>query len=209
MYKYPYFIAEVGFNHEGNMDVAKEMIQAAAEAGADAVKFQSFRAADIALPSSEHFSMIQRGELSEAQHVELALVAKDCKLDFMSTPYSFWAIDMLERIGVPAYKIASMDLNNHALVRYAANTGKPVIISTGMALLDEIKVTVEVLRAFGCTNFTLLHCISEYPVDASDINMHFMQKIQKEYSCSVGYSVHTVGTDACQVAAILGAEVIE
>ncbi len=204
-----YFIAEIGFNHNGDMKIASKMIKAAAEAGANAVKFQTYRASDLALPSSPHFEAIKSGEMDLEQHLELAETAKSYQIDFLSTPYSNWAVDLLEKVGVKAYKIASMDLTNEELLRYVAKTGKPLILSTGMATLQEIKSTVIFLHKLNSGPVTLLHCLSKYPANPSDINLAFMKKMQEECKCPVGYSDHMKGTTACFLAAILGAEVIE
>lgn len=205
----PYVIAEIGFNHEGDMDLAVKMIRAAAKAGASAVKFQTYRALDLALPSSPHFKAIRCGEMSLDQHLRLSETAKKSKVDFISTPYSQWAVDLLEKIGVKAYKIASMDLTNTELLKYVADTGRPVYVSTGMANLKEIASTVSTLRRFKSGPITMLHCLSKYPADPGDINLAFMYEIRKICKCSVGYSDHAKGTFACLIAAILGAEVIE
>ena len=205
----PYIIAEIGFNHEGDMGAAKKMIAAAAATGADAVKFQTYRASDLALPSSPHFKAIACGEMGFKQHAELARTAKTHRVDFLSTPYSVWAVDLLEKIGVPLYKIASMDLTNIELLRHAAKTGKPLLISTGMASLPEIRKTVAMLRRMKSGPVTMLHCLSKYPACPEDINLAFMDTISRECRCPVGYSDHMIGTHACLAAAVLGASVIE
>ena len=205
----PYIIAEIGFNHEGNMDTAKNLIEAAASSGANAVKFQTYRATDLALPSSSHFKAIRGGQMNLKQHRKLASIAKANRVDFLSTPYSLWAVDLLEKIGVKAYKIASMDLTNLELLQCVVKTAKPLIVSTGMATLSEIKSTVQFLRSLNSGPITLLHCLSKYPASHDEVNLEFMHRIREECRCSVGYSDHTIGTMACFIAAILGAEVIE
>ena len=124
-----YVIAEVGFNHEGDLDAAKEMIRRAAEAGANAVKFQSFTGRDIALPGSEHFAAIDSASMSPEMHRILKAEADAAGVDFLSTPFGLWAVDLLEELGVPAYKVASMDCANHVLLERIARTGKPVYLS--------------------------------------------------------------------------------
>lgn len=209
MKKPPYVIAEVGFNHEGDMDAANKMIKAAARAGADAVKFQTYRAGDIVLPSSPHFRAIRCGEIDLKQHMILAETARAHKIDFLSTPYSPWAVDLLEKVGVDAYKVASMDITNCELLKCAAETGKPLFLSSGMASLREIRLAVSLLRRFRSGPVTILHCISKYPAEPNEINLSFMDTIRRICRCSVGYSDHTKGTMACLAAAILGANVIE
>ena len=166
-----YVIAEIGFNHEGDVALAKEMIKAAATAGADAVKFQTFRASDIALPTGSHYEAIKCGEMDLGQHQELFRVATDCNVDFLSTPFSPWAVELLETVGVPAYKVASMDCTNHYLLGYVAQTKKPIYLSTGMATLNEIFGSLEFLREKGSGPVTLLHCLALYPAKAEDLNL--------------------------------------
>ena len=205
----PYIIAEVGFNHEGDITVAKEMIQAAAESGADAVKFQTFSATDIALPSSPHFEAIKCGEMSYETHAELANTAKKCAIELISTPFSAKAVDLLEQIGVSRYKIASMDLTNPELLQRIAATRKPVIISTGMALLSEIIQCTELLHTLNITDYTLLHCVSDYPPESKAVKLNLMRKLIAVCNCPIGYSDHFPGIDACFIAAIYGAKIIE
>lgn len=204
-----YIIAEIGFNHGGDCALAKQMIEAAAKAGADAVKFQSFKAGDLALPSSEHFSLIENGELNEAEHRELAEVAKKLDVDFLSTPFSLAAVDMLDDIGVPAFKVASMDLTNKQLLSRVAATGKPVIISSGMATLEEIAEHLDFLHAEGAGEITLLHCVSKYPAPAEELHLQAIPFLKELFGVKVGYSDHYPGVLACVAAAALGAEVIE
>jgi len=204
-----YLIAEIGFNHEGNLDVAEQMIMAAAQAGAHAVKFQTYRADDIALPTSPHFEAIRCGEMSRDDHARLAAVAKDCAVDFLSTPYSPWAVDLLESLDVPAYKVASMDCTNRHLLGYIARTGKPIYLSTGMATLSEIAETLAFLKEIGSGPVSLLHCMSLYPAAATDLNLAAIPLLKDLFGLTVGYSDHYPGTAACLAAAMLGAEVIE
>lgn len=205
----PYIIAEIGFNHEGDMALAVKMIRAAARAGADAVKFQTYRAGDLALPSSPHFNAIRCGEMDLDQHLRLAGAAKNNKVDFISTPYSKWAVDLLEKVGVKAYKIASMDLTNSELLKHVADTGKPVFVSTGMANIEEIASAANRLKRFKSGPVTMLHCLSKYPAEPKDITLSFMGVMRERCRCRVGYSDHMKGTLACLAAAIMGAEVIE
>lgn len=204
-----YVIAEIGFNHEGRLDVAEQMIRAAAQAGAHAVKFQTYRADDIALPTSPHFEAIRCGEMNRDDHARLAAVAKDCAVDFLSTPYSPWAVDLLESLGVPAYKVASMDCTNRHLLSHIARTAKPIYLSTGMATLSEIAETLAFLKEIGSGPVSLLHCMSLYPAAAADLNLAAIPLLKDLFGLTVGYSDHYPGTAACLAAAMLGAEVIE
>ncbi|RJP21630.1 MAG: hypothetical protein C4527_23345 [Candidatus Omnitrophota bacterium] len=204
-----FLIAEIGFNHEGNMDMAEKMIRAAADAGADAVKFQTFRAGDIALPSSPHFELIRKGELDIEQHRHLARIAREQNVDFLSTPYSPWAVDLLETVGVSAYKVASMDSANSCLLAKIAETGKPIFLSTGMTTLSEIDETIHFLHVNNSGPVTLLHCISHYPAKAEDLHLKTIPLLKTLFHLPVGYSDHYPGTQACLAAAMMGASVIE
>ncbi|MGE4297642.1 MAG: N-acetylneuraminate synthase family protein [Desulfovibrionaceae bacterium] len=205
----PYLIAEVGFNHEGDMDCARRMIRAAADSGVDAVKFQTYRAIDIALPSSPHFAAIGMGEMDIAQHRMLKAETDACGVAFLSTPFSVWAVDLLEEVGVGRYKIASMDVSNPVLLRRVASTGKPVILSTGMATLAEIAGAVEVLREAGAGEIALLHCISKYPAATEDLNLAAIARLKEVFGLVTGYSDHYPGIEACFAAAVAGADIIE
>ena len=205
----PYVIAEIGFNHGGDMDLARRMISAAAAAGADAVKFQTFTAFDLALPSAEHFKLVSSGQLSEEQHRLLSAAASEAGVEFLSTPFSLYAVDLLERVGVPAFKIASMDATNFQLIARAAATGKPLLISTGMAKMDEIKQTLDFVRSLGTDKVVFLHCLSKYPAKAEELNLGAIPQMRAELNVPVGYSDHHPGVSACLAAGMLGAAVIE
>ena len=204
-----YIIAEIGFNHEGDIKLAIQMIEAAAQAGANAVKFQTYRALDLALPSAPHYNAIKCGEMSLEQHKELANVAHDCGVDFLSTPYSQWAVELLEHIGVPAYKVASMDCTNTHLLRLIATTQKPIYLSTGMATLSEIAATLDFLQENNSGEVILLHCLSLYPGKAEDLHLDIIPLLKKLFGGRVGYSDHYPGVQACLIAAVLGAEILE
>lgn len=204
-----YLIAEIGFNHEGDIELAKQMIKAAAENGADAVKFQTFNASDIALPDAPHYSLIKDGELTPEQHELLFKTAVDEGVEFLSTPFSMTGVDMLDELGVSAFKVASMDCTNTPLLEKIAKKGKPMFISTGMTELHEMADTVNTLKNAGCTDMTLLHCISHYPAETEDLNLDIIPYINSVLNVPVGYSDHYPGVDACIAAAMLGASVIE
>ncbi|MCP4220369.1 MAG: N-acetylneuraminate synthase [bacterium] len=205
----PYIIAEIGFNHEGDINLAKKMIKDAAEAGADAVKFQTFLATDIALPSSPHYEAIKSSELSLEDHLELAKAAKDNGIDFLSTPFSTRAVDLLEKVGVPAFKVASMDCTNKHLLGRIAETKKDIYLSTGMATLAEIAETLGFLKERTDAKVTLLHCLSLYPAKEQDLNLDIIPFLKSIFDVPLGYSDHYPGSKACLLAALLGAEVIE
>lgn len=205
----PLLVAEVGFNHEGDRETAAELIRAAAQAGAQAVKFQTFRAADLALPQAPHFELIRQGEMSREDLRFLAAQAREAGIAFFSTPFSVQAVEMLEEAAAPAYKIASMDLTTPYLLDAVAATGKPVILSTGMATLPEIAAAVERLRRQGAGDLGLLHCLSLYPARAEDCHLQVMALLRREFGLPTGWSDHFPGVGACLAAFGAGAEIIE
>jgi sialic acid synthase SpsE len=204
-----YAIAEIGFNHGGNIQRAEEMIRSASNTGVDAVKFQTFRATDISLPNTPHFESIKDAEMGLDEHLRLKEAAECCGLAFISTPFSRWAVDLLEKVGVPAFKVASMDCTNKILLKHIAQTGKPIFLSTGMAELSEIADSLSFLRRYKSGPVTLLHCMSIYPAKAEDLNLLSIPFLKEVFDLPVGYSDHYPGTDACFAAVALGAEVIE
>ena len=204
-----YIIAEIGFNHEADMAVAADMIAAASDAGADAVKFQTFRATDITLPTSPHYRAIRDMEMTLDQHRELAALADKAGVAFLSTPFSAWAVDLLEEVGVRAYKVASMDLTNELLLGRIAETGKPLYLSTGMSVLAEIDRALAFLREHGDPEVTLFHCLSKYPATAEQLNLSAISHLRRTFGVPVGYSDHFPGNRACLAAAMMGASVIE
>lgn len=205
----PLLVAEVGFNHEGSLDTAAALIRAAAESGADAVKFQTFKASDLALPSAPHYELIRTAEMSlEDAHV-LSGHAREAGIEFFSTPFSLEAVALLENVGVPAYKIASMDLTTPYLLDAVGRTGKPVILSTGMATLDEIGVAVARLRRTGTREIGLLHCLSLYPAQARDCNLSAIGQLKDAFGLPTGWSDHFPGSSACLAAFCSGADIIE
>ncbi|MEW5772132.1 MAG: N-acetylneuraminate synthase family protein [Thermodesulfobacteriota bacterium] len=205
----PLLIAEVGFNHEGKRETAAAMIHAAARAGAVAVKFQTFRAADLALPDAPHFELIRSGEMGREDALFLAAEARACGIAFFSTPFSTAAVDILEEAGVPAYKVASMDLATPYLLDAVAATGKPVILSTGMSTLPEIDAAVERLGRAGAKDIGLLHCLSLYPAQAADLNLAAMGELKRRFGLPTGWSDHFPGAKACLAAFCAGADIIE
>jgi N-acetylneuraminate synthase/N,N'-diacetyllegionaminate synthase len=204
-----YVIAEIGFNHEGKVDLALEMIEAAAAAGVDAVKFQTYKAAGLTLESHEHFELIKHGELDLAAHKTLAAKAKSCGVTFLSTPFDDWSIDVLEEVGVPAYKVASMDLTNLPMLRRLARIGKPIILSTGMGTMAEIGEAVDTVFAEGNRQLVLLHCTSHYPPEPSNAHLRTMQQIAEGFGLATGYSDHVLGNAVAVASVAMGACVIE
>lgn len=223
-----FIIAEIGVNHDGDMEKAKKLIDAAAKCGADAVKFQSFTAERLVrrnAPKAEYqdrnigceisqFDMLKKLELSNPKASLLKSYAESLGLVFISTPYDLIAVDELEEIGVCAYKLASIEVVNHPLIRRVARTGKPVILSVGMASEKEVAAAVWVFRKeaenFGVSvgNLILLQCNTNYPANPEDQHLRAMESL-RHYVPIVGFSDHTEGSTVGIAAVALGANVIE
>ena len=218
-----FVIAEAGVNHNGDLKLARALIDVAVEAGADAVKFQTFRADRLATPNApkaeyqlqttgdaeSQFEMLRRLELSADAHRELQAYCHERGIIFLSTPFDEEAVDLLDELGVPAFKISSGDLTNSPLLEHVAGKGKPVILSTGMSELSELIEAVSVLNTAGCENPVLLHCVSNYPADPAEVNLRAMQTMRSAFDVPVGFSDHTEGIDVALAAVALGACVIE
>lgn len=204
-----YVIAEIGFNHGGDIDLAELMIGKAAETGVDAVKFQTFKASDLVCEDTEHFNVIESCELSEDDHKKLAATAKDNGVAFLSTPFSNQSVDMLEKVNVSGYKVASMDITNLPFLKYIASCGKPMIISTGMATIAEILEAIDSVRDAGNDQIVLLHCISKYPADAKEANLRNIPFLRETCDLPVGFSDHVVENTTSFAAVALDACLIE
>lgn len=218
-----FVIAEAGVNHNGDLKMARELIDVAVAAGADAVKFQTFQADHLAMPDApkaeyqlqttgadeSQLEMLRRLELSADAHKELQTYCNERGIIFLSTPFDEQAVDLLHELGVPAIKISSGDLTNSPLLEYVALKEKPIILSTGMSELSELIEAVSVLNSAGCENPILLHCVSNYPAAASEVNLRAMQTMRSAFDLPVGFSDHTEGIDVALAAVALGACVIE
>lgn len=220
-----FIIAEAGVNHNGNLALAKKMIDAACAAGADAVKFQTFRA-DKAIsryaPKAEYqkksgcegksqLEMVRKLELDKKSHGILIDHCKRRKIMFLSTPFDFESIDLLNRLGLKILKIPSGEITNLPYLRKIGGLRKQIILSTGMADLGEIEDALDVLAEAGTARekITVLHCNTEYPTPKGDVNLLAMLSIKEAFKVRVGYSDHTLGIEVPIAAAALGAEVIE
>ena len=204
-----YIIAEIGINHRGSVEVAKELIDSAVRAGVDAVKFQTYLTEQrISKESNELFKILKDLELPFEAFKELKEYTNQYNVDFFSTPFDTESLEYLEGIGIDLYKIASFDVVNHKLLKDVAKTGKPVILSVGMSNLDEIKEAYKILST-GSKNIAILHCISSYPTDEKDARLSNIYSLQKEFDCITGQSDHTndIFVPLCAVAA--GAQIIE
>jgi N,N'-diacetyllegionaminate synthase len=213
-----FVIAELGLNHGGSLERALDMMNAAAAAGASAVKLQTFRAeelvaaecpapAHVSDPSLRHF--FRQFELDRAAHIAIAERAAELGLEMVATPFSLGAVEMLVDVGVSALKIASGDLTFDALIAKAAATGLPLIMSTGMSTLDETSHAVSVARTNGATHIALLHCVSSYPVPAGSENLRVIQTLANLFDVPVGLSDHARDTSSVPVAVALGATIYE
>lgn len=218
-----FIVAEAGVNHNGSLKKAIKLIDAAVDAHADAIKFQTFRVEDLLLRNAEkpkyqqekkiadsQYEMLKKLELTEKEHCILSEYAGKKGVIFLSTPYDIESVELLGRIGVEAYKLSSIEIVNHPFIDYVLRKGKPVIMSTGLSTEDEIDEAVSVVEATGYKhNLILLHCHFNYPTKLENVNMKVMTALRKRYNVSVGFSDHTQGIIASMVAASLGARVIE
>jgi sialic acid synthase SpsE len=221
----PYVIAEIGSNHNGDMELAKKIIDAAVEAGAHAVKFQSWTPESLIAREEyeantvytddpkKHWGslreMVEEYYLRADQHKELNEYCKSKGVDFCSTPFSEEEADLLMELDVPFFKVASMDINNLRLLKYLAKTGKPIILSTGMATMGEIEQAVQVVEDIGNKQIVLLHCVSVYPPEMETINLRNITTLQQAFGYPVGFSDHTIGSAIPLASVALGACLIE
>lgn len=204
-----YVIAEIGINHRGDIELAKQLIDSAVKAGVDAVKFQTYLTEKRApAGNKEIFDILKTLELPFEAFKELKEYTKQYNVDFFSTPFDKESVDYLENIGTDIYKIASFDIVNHQLLKDVASTGKPVILSVGMSNLDEIKQAYKILKK-GTDKIAILHCISSYPTDEKDAKLTNIFKLKEEFDCVIGQSDHTndIFVPLCAVSA--GAQIIE
>jgi len=219
----PYVIAELSANHNGSLERAFASIKAAKAAGADAVKIQTYTADTMTIESDRDEFQIKGGlwdghslydlykwaETPYEWHQALFDYAEKIGITLFSSPFDESAVDLLETLNTPAYKIASFEATDIPLIKYVAATGKPMIISTGMACDREISQAIEAAYDYGCQNLVLLHCISNYPTPISDANLHQIRYLQKKFDTYTGLSDHTLGNTAAVAAAALGACVVE
>ena len=216
-----YIIAEIGVNHNGSITLAKKLIDEAKFAGADAVKFQTFKAEKLSKKNTPkvayqkksgkknetHFEMLKRLELKDKDHLFLKKYCDKKKIDFISTAYDIDSAKFLNRLGVKIFKTASADIVDHQMHKFLSKTGKHVIISTGMSTIDEINQVVKIYK--NKKNFSLLHCTSNYPCSDESINIRNLTTLKKKYKCIVGYSDHSIGNLASVASIAYGAKIIE
>lgn len=217
-----FIIAEAGVNHNGDPDLAKRLVDVAVAAGADAVKFQTFNAERLVSPGAataayqaqstgerSQLELLRRLELSPSAHRQLREYCQARSIMFLSTPFDEESADLLETLGVPAFKVSSGDLTNTPLLAHIARKGKPVLLSTGMSTLDEVQTAVQTIRNAGGRQLVLLHCVSRYPAEPHEANLRAMQTLAQQCQVPVGYSDHTLGIDVALAAVALGACIIE
>ena len=212
----PYIVAELNSSHRGKIDVAKKMVDAAKECGCDAVKFQSWTPESLYCSSYYEQNpiskrMVRGFSMPQESLMELAEYCRQIDIDFSSTPYCKEEVDFLiEQCRVPFVKIASMDINNLPFLRYVAKTKVPIVLSTGMANIDEIDKAVSVINEEGNKDICILHCVSLYPVQPADVNLNNIRMLKDRFKeHEVGYSDHTIGTEVACAAVALGAVLIE
>ena len=205
-----FIVAEAGINHNGDIEIAKEMIESASKFGVNAIKFQTLFPEELFSEklNPEWFSLIKKWSFTKKQHLELMKYADKNGIEFFSTPVGKKSAKLLQDIGVKTIKIASGELTNHELIRTIAKMKIPMIISTGMATISEILSSVGIVRKENCP-FVLLHCNASYPSPIEDVNLSTIHYLQEIFKVPIGYSDHTVGNEACLTAVSLGACIIE
>ena len=226
-YSSPYVIAEIGANHNGDMNIAKKLVDSAKSCGADAVKFQSWtpksliskeeyarnQSYDDGDDGKKHFGslkeMVDKYYLTEDQHYEIAKYCKEAEIDFCSTPFSIDEVDLLQKLDIPFYKVASMDINNYQLLEYIAKKQKPIILSTGMSTLGEIDNAIKIIEKEGNNQIVILHCIAIYPPKIKDINLNNITMLQKAFDYPIGFSDHSKGISIPLASIALGSCLIE
>ena len=220
-----FIIAEAGVNHNGSIKLAKKLIDVACECGADAVKFQTFKAENLATkyaPKANYqkyttskidsqYEMLKKLELNESMHLELIKYCKKKNILFLSSPFDNQSIDLLEKLGLEILKIPSGELTNHFYLKHIGKLNKKIILSTGMANTYEISKALKILISYGTKkkNITILHANTEYPTPMTDVNLKAMVSIGKKFKINYGYSDHTIGTEVSIAAVALGAKCIE
>lgn len=218
-----FIIAEAGVNHNGDIELAKKLVDVAVESGADAIKFQTFKAENVVTknaPKADYqvkntnsnesqYDMIKKLELSEDEFKELYRYARKKGIVFLSTPFDFDSADFLEELGIPAFKVSSTDLTNLPFLEYIAEKGRPVILSTGMGTLGEIEEAINTIKNAGNEDIILLHCITSYPAKFESLNLKAIQTLKEAFKLPVGFSDHSLGIYAPIAAVALGAVVIE
>ena len=219
-----FIIAEAGVNHNGRLDLALQLVDVAADAGADAIKFQTFKAEQVVTRSVEmaeyqkknmdktesQIKMLKNLEFNEKWYPKVIKRCQKRGIIFFSTPHGgFASVDLLQKIGVPAFKFGSGDLTNLPVLKYVAKFKKPMILGTGMATMREVKEAIKIIKSAGNDKIIVLHCTTSYPCSFNEVNLKAMQTMMKKLDVIIGYSDHTLGVQVPIMAATLGAQVIE
>jgi sialic acid synthase SpsE len=220
-----FIIAEAGVNHNGNLDMALKLVEIAADAGADAVKYQTFKAEHIitrSAPKAQYhiettggdttqswYDLLKSQELTSDMHRALIKRCNEKGIIFMSTPYDMESVDLLDELGVQLYKVASTDLDNVALLAHMARKRRPVILSTAMSRIDEVKASVAVIKENGVSDLLVMQCTGDYPAPAEDANLRAMATIGRECDVLIGYSDHVMNSAVTYAAIGLGAKAYE
>jgi N,N'-diacetyllegionaminate synthase len=217
-----FVIAEAGVNHGGDMSIAIELIDVAVDAGADAVKFQTFRAEELILKNikkapyqlkttdecESQFEMLKKLEVSKSQNLALKEYCDNKEIVFLTTPFDELSLHELDEISLAAYKVASTDTTNLPFLEKVAKRGKPIFLSTGMSYLSEIELALETIYKHN-KNVILLHCTANYPIEDNEVNLNVINTFRKNFDILVGYSDHSVGVGAAPYAIPMGAKVVE
>ena len=208
--KHPVFvIAEGGINHNGSVKVAKKLVLKASEIGSDAIKFQTFIASDLTSIKSKYYKLFKKLELDESQFGEISDFSKEHNIIFLSTPFSKNAVDILNRLKVPAFKIASGDLTDIPLIKYASSKNKPMIISTGMSKMSEVSEAINAVKSQQNKKIVLLHSVSAYPTPYNETNLKSILTLKNKFKVPVGFSDNGNDMFVPVVAVALGAKIIE
>ncbi|MFC1926811.1 N-acetylneuraminate synthase [Chloroflexota bacterium] len=218
-----FIIAEAGVNHNGDVRLAKKLVDIAKDAGVDAVKFQTFKAENVVTAEAEkaeyqkastnsggsQYEMIKKLELTRSDFGELFDYAEMKGIIFLSTPFDKESVDLLNELGVPAFKIGSGEMTNLPLIKHVAKKGKPVILSTGMSTLTEVEEALQVIKDEGTEDIILLHCVTAYPAEVEEVNLKAIETLRSAFKLPVGFSDHTTGISAAIAAVALGAVSVE
>ena len=221
--KHVYIIAEAGVNHNGSLENAKKLVFVAKYAGVDAVKFQTFNTDSLVTKTAvkaeyqvhntgndnSQYEMLKSLELSQEDYKELKMLCDELGIEFMSTPFDLESIEQLEKLNVNRFKLPSGEITNYPYLVKLAKTHKPIIMSSGMATVDDIEAAITVLKENGAEDLSLLHCTTEYPAPFEEVNLKAMEYLKNRFGLKIGYSDHTKGIEVPIAAVAIGAEIIE
>ncbi|MDH4129237.1 MAG: N-acetylneuraminate synthase [Spirochaetota bacterium] len=206
-----FIIAEAGLNHNGDLNIAKKMIDSACDVGANAIKFQSYIAENMVVKTKDEkqYNLLKKFELSFDSQKILFNYCKSKNIHFLSSPFDESTSDFLDNLGVKVFKIASSEITNYPLIEHIAKKDKPILLSTGMSTLGEVEDAVNIIQNYNDHVLILLHCVSNYPTKAEDVNLRAMETMELAFHLPVGYSDHSMGIEIPIAAVVLGASVIE